>query len=55
MFRVLIKVCFSRFVIGNVYNKLIVITNTHCRTQNINDDFVQVYDMSDVILRGLKI
>ena len=52
MFRVLIKVCFSRFVIGN---KLIVITNTHCRTQNINDDFVQVYDMSGVILRGLKI
>ncbi len=30
-------------------------TNTHIRTQQIQDDFVKVYDMSEVILSGLKI
>lgn len=30
-------------------------TNTHIRTQQIQDDFVKVYDMSEVLLSGLKI
>ncbi len=34
--------------------KAVYCTNTHAKTQFINDDFVKVYDMSDVILHGLK-
>lgn len=30
-------------------------TNTHCNTQKINDDFVKIYDISDVILEGLEL
>lgn len=29
-------------------------TNTHIRTQQIKDDFVKVYDISEIILNGLK-
>jgi len=35
--------------------KAVYCTNTHPKAQNIQDDFVKVYDMSDVILEGLKV
>ena len=35
--------------------KAVYCTNTHSKTQAIQDDFVKVYDMSDVILKGLKV
>ncbi|MCM1324607.1 MAG: ribose-phosphate diphosphokinase [Acetobacter sp.] len=34
--------------------KAVYCTNTHAKTQLLNDDFVKVYDMSEVIFRGLK-
>ena len=37
-------------VIKNVY-----CTNTHAKTNNINNSFVKVYDISETILEGLKI
>ena len=35
--------------------KKVYCTNTHSRTQNINDDFVKVYDVSDIVLNGLRL
>ena len=35
--------------------KQIYCTNTHCRTQDIHDKFVKTYDVSDVILKGLRL
>ena len=35
--------------------KGIYCTNTHAKTQNINDKFVHVYDISSVIVRGLRL
>ena len=35
--------------------KKVYCTNTHSRTQHIHDDFVEVYDMSNIVLKGLKI
>lgn len=35
--------------------KAVYCTNTHAKTENIHDDFVHVYDMSEVLLKGLKI
>ena len=34
--------------------KGIYCTNTHAKTQTIKDDFVKVYDMSDIILQGIR-
>ena len=49
------------FVDGAVQNikksgliKGIYCTNTHAKTQEIQDDFVKVYDISEIILKGLK-
>ena len=35
--------------------KAIYCTNTHAKTQLIQDKFVKVYDVSDIILEGLKV
>lgn len=35
--------------------KEVYCTNTHAKTQNIKNDFVKVYDISDVILNGLRL
>ncbi|MBR1649189.1 MAG: ribose-phosphate pyrophosphokinase [Alphaproteobacteria bacterium] len=35
--------------------KRVICTDTHCGTMSLNNDFVKVYDMSEIILEGLKI
>jgi ribose-phosphate pyrophosphokinase len=35
--------------------KAVYCTNTHSKTQSIHGDFVKVYDISDIILKGLRI
>jgi len=35
--------------------KKVYCTNTHSRTQHINDDFVKIYDVSDIVLSGLTL
>lgn len=34
--------------------KCIYCTNTHAKTTNIEDDFVKIYDISEIIMHGLK-
>lgn len=35
--------------------KSVYCTNTHSHAQNIHDDFVKIFDVSEIILQGLKI
>ena len=35
--------------------KTVYCTNTHSNAQNIKDDFVKIYDISEIILKGLRL